>query len=231
VSAPLVLVHGLGYGSWGWGPAAEALGRDFALVLHDNPGVDSVAAMAEALARTLDEAGVERANVLGTSLGGMVAQEFALAFPERVERLVLVCTTPGGARAFPMPEQTVRLMQEAASLPPELALRRFVENALANGSLADEIYRLRLENPPDPAGWLAQASAGAAFDAYDRLGGLGAPTLVLHGTSDTVVDVRNADLLGSLIPDARIELFDGGGHLFFWEQPDRFAAAVKEFLC
>lgn len=231
MTAPLLMVHGLGYGSWGWGPAAAALRRDFALVLHDNPGVDSVAELAAALGRTLDDAGVERAHVLGTSLGGMVAQEFALAFPERVDRLVLVCTTPGGAGAFPMPEQTVRLMQEAASLPPEVALRRFVENALANGSLADEIYRLRLENPPDRTAWLAQASAGASFAAAERLGALHAPTLVLHGTSDAVVDVRNADLLASLIPDACVELFEGGGHLFFWEQPERFTAAVRDFLC
>ena len=231
MSSPLVLVHGLGYGSWGWGPAAEALAQEFDVVLHDNPGVDSVSEMAAALARTLDEADVERAHVLGTSLGGMVAQEFALSFPERIDRLVLACATPGGARAFPMPDQTVRLMQEAASLPPETALRRFVENALANGSVADEIVGLRLEHPPDPTAWLAQASAGAAFDAFERLAGLRAPTLVLHGTSDTVVDVRNADLLGSLIPDARVELFEGGGHLFFWEQPERFVASVEEFLC
>jgi pimeloyl-ACP methyl ester carboxylesterase len=231
VSRPLVLVHGLGYGSWGWGPAAAALERDFRVVLHDNPYVTSIAEMAAALARTLDDAGVARAHVLGTSLGGMVAQEFALAFPERVDRLVLVCTTPGGERAVPMPARTVRLMQEAAGLPQEVALRRFVENALANGARADEIYRLRLENPPDPEGWLAHASAGAAFDAYDRLGGLRAPTLVLHGTSDTVVDVRNAELLASQIPGARVQLFEGGGHLFFWEQPDRFATAVRDFLC
>jgi 3-oxoadipate enol-lactonase len=231
VSTPLVLVHGLGYGSWGWGPAAEALERDFRVVLHDNPYADSIADMAAALARTLDDAGAERAHVLGTSLGGMVAQEFALSFPERVDRLVLVCTTPGGERAVPMPAQTVRLMQEAAALPQEEALRRFVENALANGARADEIYRLRLENPPDPEGWLAQATAGAAFDAYDRLGAVRAPTLVLHGTSDAVVDVGNAELLASLIPGASVELFEGGGHLFFWEQPDRFVATVRNFLC
>ena len=88
----------------------------------------------------------------------------------------------------------------------------------------------RLAAPPDPAGWAAQAAAGAAFDAFDRLGAIAAPTLVLHGTADSVVDVRNADLLAERIPDAQLELFPGTGHLFFWEQPERFVASVGAFL-
>ncbi len=94
----------------------------------------------------------------------------------------------------------------------------------------EEIYALRLANPPDPAGWQAQAASAAGFDGFDRLGEIAAPTLVLHGTADRVVDAGNAALLAERIPDARVELFDGCGHLFFWEQPHRFVAAVGEFL-
>ncbi len=68
------------------------------------------------------------------------------------------------------------------------------------------------------------------FDALDRIDGIRAPTLILHGTEDVVVDSRNTALLARRIPDARVELFPGAGHLFFWEQPDRFVAAVEEFL-
>ncbi len=181
----------------------------------------------------LDEAGVERAHVVGTSLGGMVAQELALARPERVDRLVLACTTPGGAGAFPLPQRTLALIAEAPSLAPEVALRRFVENALADDApeeLVDRIYAHRLASPPDPAGWQAQAAAGASFDALDRIGDIGAPTLILHGTADGVVDSRNAALLAERIPDARVRLFEGRGHLFFWEEPDGFVEAVEEFL-
>jgi len=238
----LLLVHGLGYARWGWGPAVEPLAARFRVVLFDNRGIGesdapvgpySAGEMAADAAAVLDAAGVERAHVVGTSLGGMVAQTLALEHPERVERLVLACTTPGGPHAFPFPEQTVRLLAEAAQLEPLVALRRFVENALAPDApeaLVEEILALRVANPPDPAGWSAQAGVAAAFDAYDRLGSLDVPTLVLHGSEDGVVDVRNAALLEGLIPGSRVELFQRAGHLFFWEEPQRFVETVTEFL-
>jgi pimeloyl-ACP methyl ester carboxylesterase len=166
----------------------------------------------------------------------MVAQELAAGWPERVGRLVLACTTPGGPRSFPLPARTLALMAEAPTLPQEVALRRFVENALGAGTLArrpeipDAVYERRLRHPPDPAGWQAQAAAGTTFDGFGRLGEIAAPTLVLHGTEDGVVDPRNAPLLAERIPGARLELFDGAGHLLFWEQRERFVRAVSEFL-
>jgi pimeloyl-ACP methyl ester carboxylesterase len=223
------MIHGLGYGPWGWGPAGEYLARDFELVHVANPHASSVAELAENAAAALDEP----AHVLGTSLGGMIAQELALTRPELVDRLVLACTTAGGADAYPMPEVTVRLMTEAATLAPAVALRRFVANALGQTSdgLVDEITALRLQNPPDPAVWQAHAAAGATFDASARVEQIAAPTLVLTGTADNVVDWRNSELLARKIRSARLETFDGCGHLFFWEEPERFAQAVKEFLC
>jgi len=239
---PLVLVHGLGYARWGWEPVAGRLAERYEIVLVDNRGIGAsdapsglytVAEMAEDTLRVMDEAGVETAHVVGTSLGGMIAQEVALAAPERVRRLVLVCTTPGGPQAAPMPEQTVRLMAEAPALEPLVALRKFVENALApdppNG-VVERILAHRIETAQPLTAWLAQAAAGAAFDAWERLPGLRIPTLVLHGTADVVVDPANAELVAARIPDARVELFPGCGHLLFWEQPDRFVRIVGEFL-
>ena len=165
--------------------------------------------------------------MLGTSLGGMVAQELALAVPERVDGLVLACTTPGGPEAFPMPDQTVKLLTGGGTL------RQFVENALApepDAEIVERILRHREATAQPFDAWSAQAAAGAAFDAFDRIEEIAAPTLVLHGTEDAVVDSRNAALLERRIPDARVELFPGGGHLFFWEQPDRFVEVVREFL-
>ena len=234
--APLLLIHGLGYARWGWEPVLEPLARSFEVLLFDNrgigesdapPGPYTVADLAADALQVLDEAGVARAHVLGTSLGGMVAQELALTAPERVHRLVLACTTPGGSESFPMPEQTVELMASGASL------RQFVENALApdaDAELVERILRHRDATAQPLAAWLAQAAAGAGFDALDRVEGIAAPTLVLHGTEDAVVDSRNTALLALRIPDARVELFPGGGHLFFWEQPERFVSVVTEFL-
>ena len=242
---PLVLVHGLGYARWGWEPVAPLLARRFEVILLDNrgvgasdapPGPYTAAAMAGDVVRVLDEARVARAHVLGTSLGGMIAQELALGHPARVDRLVLACTTPGGPHAFPFPAETLRLLAEAPALEPATALRLFVENAFApptveqRPELVERILAHRLAAPQAPDAWRAQAAAGMSFDTFERLAAVQARTLVLHGTDDRVVDVRNAELLARLIPEARVELFEAAGHLFFWEQPQQFAAAVSSFL-
>jgi 3-oxoadipate enol-lactonase len=238
---PLLLMQGLGYGRWGWEPVVDGLADHFRVLLYDNrgigdsdvpPGPYTARQLAEDAVAVLDAAGVESADVVGTSLGGMAAQELALGFPERVDRLVLACTTPGGPSSHPMPQRTVDLMAAAPTLAPEVALRRFVENALGSGApegLVARIYALRVANPFDPQGWQAQAAAGVTFDAFDRLGGIEAPTLVVTGTEDFVVDPRNSELLAEHIPDARLERVEGG-HLFFWEDPATFVTLVQEFL-
>jgi pimeloyl-ACP methyl ester carboxylesterase len=242
---PVLMIHGLGYDRFGWGPAPDLLAEELEVVLFDNRGVGESDApvgpysapmlAADALA-VLDSLGLERAHVVGTSLGGMVAQELVHAHPERVTKLVLACTTPGGPRAYPIPERTLAIFAAFATLPVEEALRRFVENALADETvrarpeLVEEIYRYRLGHRPHPEAWQWQAAASMGFDAFDRAGRIRVPTLVLTGTADNVVDPRNSDLLAQAIPGARLERFEGLGHLFFWERPERFARVVKEFL-
>ena len=239
------LVHGLGYGRWGWEPVVGPLAERFRVVLHDNRGIGasdvpagpySASQMASDVVAVLDDAGIERSHVVATSLGGMIAQELAIEHPERVDRLVLVSTTPGGEGSYPMPEQTVRLIAEMPWLPLEEALRRGVENGLSPGALAEQpslverINALRLAHPFDLAGWQSQAIGGATYNGENRWKSIAAPTLVVHGTADTVVDYRNSKLLASGIPDARLVLFEGAGHLLFWEQPERFVRVVSEFL-
>ena len=238
--SPLLLIQGLGYGRWGWDPIVPGLDTQHLVIAFDNRGIGesdkpagpyTVAQMAGDALQVLDEAGVERAHVFGASLGGMIAQELAVRAPERVDKLVLGCTTPGGPDAVPMPEVTIALFAEAASLAPEVALRRFVENALGASppaGLVDELFARRVANPPDPAGWQAQAAAGTTFPGVEDE--IAASTLILQGTEDNVVDQRNAQVLADRIDGARVELFDGSGHLFFWEQPDAFVRIVMRFL-
>ena len=239
---PLLLIHGLGYTRQGWGPVRDRFARRYRVISFDNrgigeseipPGPYTVELLAEDVAQVLDEANAGRAHVLGTSLGGFVAQAFAAAHPERVDRLVLACTSPGGPDAYPLPEPTLRLMADAPTLDPEVAIRLFIENALAPSSpraLVDEIYAYRQVHPPDPAGWAAQAAAGSMWDADGRLERISAPTLVITGTADTVVDPRNSKLLAAEIAGARLELMEGAGHLLFWERPEDFADIVEGFL-
>jgi pimeloyl-ACP methyl ester carboxylesterase len=238
--APLLLIQGLGYGRWSWDPVVPALAQRYRVLWFDNRGIGdsdkpegpyTAELMAADALQVLDEAGIERAHVLGASLGGMIAQEVAAGSPERVDKLVLCCTTPGGSASVPMPDVTVRLFAEAPTLAPEVALRRFVVNALGADppdELVEELYQRRVANPPDPAGWQSQAAAGLTFPGVD--GAIDAPTLVLTGTEDNVVDPRNADVVASRIPGARVERLDGAGHLLFWEQPDAFVRIVSEFL-
>lgn len=242
---PVLLVQGLGYTRRGWGELPQLLADSFRVAYYDNrgvgqsdvpPGPYTVRGLAEDAIAVLDAAGIDRAHVVGASLGGMVAQELALGRPERVDRLVLACTTPGGARAYPLPDRSLQVFAQFALLPPEEALLLAVENSLADATVAarpdlvETVYRYRLDNAPPLDGWQAQLAAGAAHDAHDRLGAIAAPTLVLTGTADNVVDARNSELLRDAIPGARLERLDGAGHIFFWEQPERAARLIGEFL-
>jgi 3-oxoadipate enol-lactonase len=235
---PLLLIQGLGYARWGWEPIVAPLAESYQVITFDNrgigdsdtpPGPYDTATMAADAVAVLDAVGVSRAHVMGASLGGMIAQLVALEHPSRVDRLVLACTTPGGAEAYPLPEVLTRLL-EAATLPQEEATRRFTANALARPGPVDEIVARRMARPQALPAWSWQAAASQTHDAYGRLGEITAPTLVLHGTADRVVDVRNASLLAERIPDARLKLLPELGHLFFWDDPNLTVALLENFL-
>lgn len=242
---PVVLVQGLAYDRVGWGRLPSLLAESFQVTVFDNRGVGesdapegpyTVAQMAADVAVVLDAVELERAHILGVSLGGFIAQEFALTYPDRVEKLVLCSTMPGGPKSHPMPAPGLEAFARFPTLDREAGLRLMVENSLGQRGveelprLADEIYAYRLEHAPPLAAWQAQAAAGAAFDAYDRITAIAAPTLVVHGGNDNVVDTRNAELLGDLIPDARVEVVPNRGHLMVWEDSERVAELVTEFL-
>lgn len=242
--APMLLVHGLGYCREGWGPAASLLAERFRVIRFDNRGVgDSDAPRgpytvrmltADALA-VLDAAQVERAHVVGVSLGGLVAQMLAVTAPDRVDRLVLVGSTPGGVHSHGVPAASLKLMAEAPALEHEELLRRLVLNALSPRTVAErpglveEIVAYRRGRSPRFGPWLSQAAAGAWFGLHGRREGIHAPTLVLHGADDRVMDPRNGEVLAQGIPGAEHVVFEGSGHLVFWEEPERFVAAVAAF--
>jgi pimeloyl-ACP methyl ester carboxylesterase len=242
---PILFVQGLGYDRRGFGPLPQLLADDFRIIRFDNrgigdsdvpPGPYSVAEMAADAVAVLDAARIDRAHVLGVSLGGYIAQELTVRFPERVRKLVLVSTAPGGPRQYPMPARGVEAFSRFPLMPREAGLRLMVENSLGDHAvrerpeLVEEVYGYRLERAPSLAGWQAQAYAGASFDAYDRIQSITAPTLVVHGTADTVVDARNAELLGKRIPGARVHLVPDRGHLVVWQEGELLAPVIREFL-
>ena len=242
---PLVLVHGLAYDRAGWGTFPDLLAERFRVVLLDNrgvgesdapPGPYTVAEMAADVLGVLDEAGIERTNLFGVSLGGYIAQEFALTWPERLHTLILCSAAPGGPSAVPMPAATVEVFAKYPTMEREAGLRMFVENSLGERGvrerpeLVEEIFRYRLGHAPTTEAWVAQATAGATYVNEDRVSEISVPTLVLAGGADVVVDPANAELLASLIPGARAVVVPDRGHLMVWEDSERVAELVTEFL-
>jgi 3-oxoadipate enol-lactonase len=242
---PLVLVQGVGVGRWGWEPVADRLARRFQVITIDNrgigasdtpPGPFTIRAMVQDVLAVLDHAGIQQASVLGTSLGGMVAQELALTHPEQVDRLVLVATLPGGPRSRPMPLGTTYLFSAAPFLTDKARLQQFVNNALGPATrrgrpaLAERLAAAKHASPQSKTAWRAQVAAGMLFNPLGQQRDITQPTLVIQGTADQVVDPGNAGVLADLLPNARVELFHGAGHLLYWEHPRRFARMVTSFL-
>jgi len=242
---PVLLVHGLGYDRRGWGSLPDLLAQEHFVLLVDNrgvgesdfpPGPYTVAEMASDAVAVLDAAAIERAHVLGVSLGGYIAQEIALSYPGRVDRLVLCSTSPGGPNQYPMPAAGVEAYGRFPTIEREAGLRLMVENSLGRRAvrerpeLVDEVYAYRLERAPPLEAWRAQLAAALAFDSFDRLREIAASTLVLHGGGDTVIDVRNGELLAERIPNAQLRFVPDRGHLLVWEEPELVAPIVRDFL-
>lgn len=240
----VVLVEGLGYGRWMWNWQRDALADGFDVILPDNRGTGdstapegpyTIAEMAADLDAVLDDAGVEAAHVVGASMGGMIAQEYALSY-DRAVSLALLCTTPGGDAATPTPPETQqRLFDVPEDLDERAAIRYRMDPAMTadlaeDDALLSRIVDWRLDSDAPPAAREAQAAAVAEFDASDRLADLDVPALVLHGTGDQVLPVENARALDERLPDSELELVAGGPHLFFVEDSEVVNDHLRTFL-
>jgi len=241
---PLLLVPGLGAGAWLWAAWRDALAEDFRLVMpelrgsgrSDKPDARyTVAGFAEDLVGVLDVLGIDRAHVLGVSMGGYVAQVLAATRPERVDRLVLAATAVGGQNQIgPTGDVLARTIR-----PRGRSRRERLEDTYALGfsdafraahpDRLDAITAWRLAHPqPEPA-YYRQLLAGNAYDGAEVTPRVAAPTLVCVGEDDPIVPPENGDALAALLPDARVERFPGR-HLFVIEAADAFRAAVAAFL-
>jgi pimeloyl-ACP methyl ester carboxylesterase len=243
---PLLLIQGMSGTHLAWGERfLAALGDDLDVVTYNHRGVGesgpqegsvTTIGLAEDAAGVLDALGWETAHVMGISMGGMVAQELALRHPQRIRRLVLGCTYPGGADGrLADPELVQELAGAMLSGDRERALRTGFAANLSAAFVADEAnwgpFHAMANGLPVPvAVIMAQMQAVVGHDASARLASIGAPTLVIHGTEDRMLPVVNGELIAGLIPDARLELLEGVGHMFWWEQPERSAALVRSHL-
>jgi len=238
---PLILIMGLGYPSALWHRTRPALSQHFRTIALDNrgvgssdvpPGPYSIATMASDAAAVLDAAGVPRAHVFGVSMGGMIAQEFALQYPERTRALILGCTSPGGPSAV-RAEKKVSDILFARGMTLEQAreaMLPYIYDASTPREKIEEDLALRRRYLPTQAGYTAQLQAILAWQGYDRLSEIKAPTLVIHGNSDALVPPANGKLIAERIPSAKLVMLDHASHLFTTDQTEAAHHAILEFL-
>jgi pimeloyl-ACP methyl ester carboxylesterase len=239
---PLVLIPGLGGKGTSWQPFLSEASARFRTLTFDPPGSGAapglrgpvtIRQLALATLALLDRVGVQRAAVVGRSMGGMIAQELALLAPDRVSRLVLVSTT---AQTDPHLAEVFELWAHMADVgvSAEVRHRTTMLWCLGARALADRHRArayLRGKTTTDrPADYAIQARACARHDALERLAGLRVPTLVVAGTDDRLTPAGQAEKLVRAIPRARLLYIADAGHFPYVEAPQEFQRGVLGFL-
>jgi pimeloyl-ACP methyl ester carboxylesterase len=240
---PLLLIQGMSGTHLTWGePFLSQLRPNFDCVVFDNRGIGNsaeveapftIADLAADAITVMDAAGLETAHVLGISMGGMAAQELALAHPDRLRTLTLGCTYPGGpGSSLIAAEDAGPLLEAMGSGNLDRVLQAMYEVNLSPGFRADSSHFADFETmakalPARQRTVQMQMGAVGGHDTQARLPEITAPTLVIHGTEDKMIPVANGRLIASLIPGAHLEILDGVGHLFWWEQPEHSAELIR----
>jgi pimeloyl-ACP methyl ester carboxylesterase len=231
----LLFVNGSGATIESSAPLIDAFARECEVVVHDQRGLGrtsvperqpTMADFANDAASLLDHVGWDQANVFGISFGGMVAQELAVTWPERIERLALSCTSPGGEGGSSYP------LEDLADLSPDEQIHEWTrhldvrfDDAWLDGHPGDkvivEVLRARLAQPKtdeQQRGERMQIIARQGHDVWDRLGRIAAPTLVACGAYDGIAPRSNSEAIAGRIPNAELRCYEGG-HLFVFQDP------------
>jgi pimeloyl-ACP methyl ester carboxylesterase len=252
---PIVFVHGLS-GSWpNWLEQLPVLAERHRVLALDLPGFGhspmpagdiSIPGYGRLLDKLLKERDIDTAAVVGNSMGGFIGAELAAAFPERVERLVLVSAAgistfgdPRVARSAPMLRRLERIIAAGAawtaSKSDTVARRPRLRDATLNlvvrhpGRLPAALAAEQLRGA-GTAGFLPALQAILEYDLRERLANIACPTLIVWGENDRLINVRDADVFADLIPNSRKVVFADTGHMAMLERPSAFNALLEEFL-
>jgi pimeloyl-ACP methyl ester carboxylesterase len=252
---PLLLIMGLATDSTAWLFQLPAFSERHRTIVFDNrgvgrsakpPGPYTIRQMGDDAAGLLAALGVDRAHVVGVSMGGMIAQELALRHPERVRSLVLACT-------YPEPDEEVRLGRassmaqlgidasgaapiDLATIDPMMIFQTLLPKVFSPAFLMNQLPTLMqlfggaLQYGFSVEAILAQVDAVMSHKATDRLHGITAPTLVLTGDADLLIPPANSEILAREIPGATLVKIPGGTHGFNFETPELFNKEVLDFL-
>ena len=227
-------------------PLAELWSTRWRCITYDHPGTGrsskracpvSTAALAASATRVLDELGINAANIAGFSLGGAIAQEFAIRFPHRARGLILIGTSTSGPLSYPpnprkLGRASARIVKESVArrrlwLAPAL----FSEDVIAREpDRIEQLMRPLTAYPPSPWSVAGQYLAAGLHDRALDLHRISAPTLVLHGVDDILVPVANAELLARGVPDAELHVLECAGHGLPFEHSDATFELVANWL-
>lgn len=244
-TAPLLLIPGLTASTRTFPTVVASATRRHRVIALDPRGGGhtpargpfTLADVADDAAAVLDAAGAPTAHVLGISMGGMIAQEFALRHPSRVASLVLSCTasgnTPGVLPRYATAMSMIsRMARSRRARGPEDIARAFGDLLFADDAPLDvqaDFFRIRAGARPTFPGMIAQMLAVRRFEAYDRLPRWQGDTMIITGTADRLVPAVNSDILARALPHAHNERLPGG-HVYFYEHPTLFEDALLTFL-
>jgi 3-oxoadipate enol-lactonase len=240
---PLLLIMGIGYARWGWRWLLPHLTDSFRAITFDNRCVGesgcpeepfTMKEMAADAIGILDDLDIGTAHVFGVSMGGLIAQELAIGWPDRVKSLVLGATHLGTGNMVPLSEETLKILADRSGTPEE-QIRRGMPYSFRPGWVDEhpeefgEILEYRIPHQPPPEIYQRQLNATLTFDSSRSAMKIAARTLVIQGSGDRVVPPGNAKLIAETIPNARLEMLDRAGHLFFIEEPERIAGLIASF--
>ncbi|WP_230621025.1 MULTISPECIES: alpha/beta fold hydrolase [Nocardiaceae] len=233
---PLLLLAGQANDHHWWDRVQSCYSDFFTVVTFDYRGTGqtplgaaplSTRKLAQDAVRCLDALGIARCHVFGTSMGGRVAQWLAADAPSRVDRLVLGCTTPGGANAVERSEEVrMSLVADSSSTRDVLASLMYTDRFLAD--VPPPYFTLGDVNMTGDAR-AEHLRASATHDAWDVLSTIASPALILHGTDDLLAPVINSELLASRLPNAEVRTFPGVRHAFFEERAAETFDAIARF--
>jgi pimeloyl-ACP methyl ester carboxylesterase len=243
---PLMMIAGLGANVDWWDPRwIQVLSQGFKTVAFDNRGAGrtdvsdeeySIRLFADDTAGLMDAMGISLAHVLGISMGGMIAQELALNYPEKVQKLVLCSTACGGSKSVPVSQEVLTvLMMDRTALSPEQIARNMMpllvtEDFLKNNpGLAELAVHQMVKAPISDKAYVRQLKAILNFDTCGRLLHIKAPTLILQGKRDILVPPENASILDEAIPNAKLVYFENSAHGLL-EETETVLRSVLEFL-
>ncbi len=245
-STPVLMINGLGAARGGWAQQVPALAAEYRVVTYDNRDVGETGAgtdprpyplrqFADDAVGLMDALGITRAHIVGASMGGAIAQELALAYPNRVVSLSIVCSW---AKTDPWLAELFRSWEEVFAAQGMLAFSRTTWLWVMTYRWYQDPERLAAlvadtEAAPYPQTaemYARQSQAAIGHDALDRLSNLAIPTHVIAGEEDLLTPVRFSEEIAAAIPGARLTVMPEVGHGMFWEATDAFNDHVLGFL-